>query len=59
MVKKGEGGDFPVGPIAKIPSSQCKGTGLIPGQGTRSHVTQPNIPHAATKTQCSQINKHF
>ena len=59
MVKKREGGDFPVGPMAKIPSSQCKGPALIPGQGTRSHITQPNIPHAATKTQCSQINKHF
>ena len=38
--------------------------GLIPGQGTRSHrvqlrvlMLQPKIPHSATKTQCSQINK--
>ena len=27
------------------------GPGSIPGQGTRSHM------HAATKTQCNQINK--
>ena len=27
------------------------GPGSIPGLGTRSH--------AATKTQCSQVNKHF
>ena len=37
--------------------------GLIPGQGTRSHMLQlkippatRKIPHAATKTQHSQIN---
>ena len=31
----------------------------IPYQGTRSHMQQLNIPHAATKTQCSQINTHL
>ena len=33
--------------------------GLIPGQGTRSHMPQlkkNNIPHSATKTWPSQIN---
>ena len=30
---------------------------LISGQGTRSHMPQLKIPRAATKTQCSQINK--
>jgi len=30
------------------------GLGSIPGQGTRSHMPQLKIPHAATKTQCSQ-----
>ena len=37
---------------------------LIPGQGTRSHMPQlkiphaaMKIPHAATKIRCSQINK--
>ena len=31
--------------------------GSIPGQGTRSHMLQLKILHAATKTQCSQIHK--
>ena len=31
--------------------------GLIPGQGARSHVWQLKIPHAASKTRCSQMNK--
>ena len=40
------------------------GLGLILGRGTRPHVLQltlwvpqPNILHAATKNQCSKINK--
>ena len=33
--------------------------GLIHGQGTRSHMLQLKIPHAATKSQCGQTNKHF
>ena len=32
------------------------GQGLIPGQGTRSHVSQLKILHATVKPQCSQIN---
>ena len=32
--------------------------GLIPGQGTRSHMLQLKIFYAATKTQCSQIHKY-
>ena len=39
----------------RTPSSG--GPGLIPGQGTRSHMLQLKIPHAATKTWCSQIKK--
>ena len=27
--------DFPGGPVAKTPYFQCRGPGLIPGQGTR------------------------
>ena len=57
-------GDFPGGPLVKIPRSQCRGPGLIPGQGTRSLMPQLKIPHvattiprAATKTRCRQINK--
>ena len=33
-------GDFPRGPVAKTPCSQRRGLGLIPGQGTRSHMPQ-------------------
>ena len=43
------------GPMAKTPCSQCRGLGLIPSQKTRCHMLQLKIPHAATKTWCSQI----
>ena len=52
--------DFPGGPVAKAPHSQCRGLSSVRGQGTvtRSHVPQLRvcmpqlkIPHAATKTQ--------
>ena len=33
------------------------GPGSIPGQGTRSHMPQLKIPHAATKTQHNQYLK--
>ena len=33
--------------------------GSIPGQGTRCHMPQLKITHAATETQHSQINKYF
>ena len=36
--------DFPGGPIAKTLSSQCRGPGSIPGQGTRQ------TPRATTKS---------
>ena len=56
--------DFPDGPVAKTPHSQCRGPGSIPGQGARSHMLQVRvclpqlkIPPAATKTWRSQINK--
>ena len=35
--------DFPGGPVAKTPHSQCRGAGLIPGQGTRPHMPQLKI----------------
>ena len=31
------------------------GVGLIPGQGTKSHMSQLKNPSATTKTTCSQI----
>ena len=49
--------DFPDGPGDKPLHYQCRGPGLIPGRGTRSHMPQLKIPQAATKTRCSQVNK--
>ena len=44
--------DFPGGPVAKILCSQCRRPGFAPWLGN-------SIPHAATKTWCSQINLKF
>ena len=43
----------------RLLTPKAGGSGLIPGQGTRSHMPQQRskIPPAETKTQCSQINK--
>ena len=35
------------------------GPGSIPGRGTRSHMLQLKILHAATKTWHSQVNKYI
>ena len=42
----------------RLHAPNARGLGSIPGQGTRSHMPQLKILHAATKTQCSQINKY-
>ena len=46
-------------PWLKRHAPSAGGPGLIPGQGTRSHMQQQRskILHASTKTKCSQINK--
>ena len=36
-------GNFPAGPVAKTPSPNAGGLGLIPSQGTRSHMPQLRI----------------
>ena len=42
--------DFPGGTVVKTPCSQCRGLGLIPGQGTRSHMrAATKSSHATTK----------
>ena len=53
-------GNFPGRPVTKTLHSQG-GQDSTPGQGTGSHRPQrrSKIPEAATKTQCSQINKYF
>lgn len=37
-------GDFPGGPVTRIPSSQSQGTWLQPGQGNVSHMPPLRIP---------------
>ena len=44
--------DFPGGPVAKTPCSQCRGLGSIPGQGTK-------IPHATTKSLAKSDKEIF
>ena len=60
-------GDFPGGPGAKALTANAGGLGLILGQGTKACMPQLKIKDpekkkkillAATKTQCSQINKY-
>ena len=55
--------DFPGGPWAKTPSSQCRCPSSIPEQGTRSQMLQPRVHMtqlgtlcAASETRGSQIN---
>ena len=47
--------DFPGGGAgeAKTLRSQCKGPGLIPGQGTRSHMSQLRVCMPHLKTLCA------
>ena len=50
--------EFFGGPVAKTLCPQCReGLGSIPGQGTRSHILQPKIPHATMKIErlCATI----
>jgi len=49
--------DFPGGPAAKAPCSQPSSEGSTPGEVTRSHMPQPQILCAITKTRHSQIDK--
>ena len=55
MVLKVPSWDFPGSPVAKTPFPSAVGLGLIPGQGTRSHMLQIKIPYSMTKTQ--EVNK--
>ena len=55
--------NFPGGPVAKTLHSQCRGLGLILGQGTGSYILQVRVHRpplkilpAATKTWWSQIH---
>ena len=46
---KPQPGDLPGGSVAKVPLSQCRGHRFDPW-------AEDEIPHAAAKTQSSQIN---
>ena len=50
---------FLVGPVVKASCSQCRGPSFDPWSGNPCAATkssQLKIQHAATHTQCSQIN---
>ena len=53
---KGQIRDFAGGSLAKTPHSQCRGPGLNPGQGTRSHMLQQIVCMLQLEdlTHCSQ-----
>ena len=48
---KGLLGDFPGGPVAKAPCSQCRGPGFDLWSGTRSHMPQLKILHATVEVE--------
>ena len=61
----GGGGGLHWRPVAKTLSSQCRGPGFEPWSGnyiphasTKSRMPLLKISLTATKTQCSQTNKH-
>ena len=46
---------FPSDPLVKTPSSQCRGMGLIPGQGTKiTHATWYSPNERETETGWGQ-----
>ena len=49
--------DFIVARWLRLCVPSTGGLGLIPGLGTRSHMVQRKILHAATKTWSSQLGK--
>ena len=60
--------DFSGGPVVRLHTPNAGGPGSILGQVTRPHMLQPRVhilqqrlklPHAAVKTQSSQISNFF
>ena len=52
--------DFPGGPVPEKPRFQCRGLGLIPGQGTRPHRLQLRVCMLQLKisqSRCSAAKK--
>ena len=55
ILKESTLGDFPGGPVVKtVCAPKAGGPGLMPGQGTRSHMLQRKIRHTTSKTQRRQ-----
>ena len=52
-------GGLPGGPVAKTAFSMQGAHSSTPDHRTRSPMLQLRIPHATTRTCCSQINKYF
>ena len=48
-------GDFPHGPVAKLPSSQCKGPRFNPWSGNWIPHATTKSSHAITKTQINTL----
>ena len=55
--EEGGGKVFPSGPVARTPHSQCKGTGSIPGQGTRSHMLELGVYMPQLKIRHAAITR--
>ena len=61
FIKRRQQGDFPGGPVTKIPCSQCRGprfdacSGIL--HATTKSILKLKVPCAAVQTQSSQINK--
>ena len=51
--------DFPVVQWLRLHVPKARGLGLIPGQGTKSHMPLLKILHATTKTRHRLINKYL
>ena len=45
------------GPVVKTLHSQCRGLGLIPSQGTRSHMLQLRVCMPQLKTRVAKKKK--
>ena len=57
LVKDRGYGDFPGGPVAKTPCSQCKGPEFNSWSGNQIPHATGKIPHAVIKAWLSQFKK--
>ena len=57
IMKRGENGDFPGGPVVKNPPSNARDGGLIPGGVTKSPRAAGHLSPCATTTELAYLNK--